>query len=67
MMKCKRILIELTFEPTCTGTEVTLRQTGIPAGKTRQVMAWWEQTYLRPLRKYFDEVVGEYPADMGDG
>ncbi len=35
--------IELSFEPTCTGTEVTLRQTGIPAGKTRQVMAWWNK------------------------
>ncbi len=59
--------IELLFEPTCTGSELRLRHSGIPDGKTRQVMQWWEQRYLRPMQRYFDELVGDYVADMGDG
>ncbi|MHB0924816.1 MAG: SRPBCC domain-containing protein [Bellilinea sp.] len=59
--------IELTLEPTCTGTQMTLIHRGIAAGSTRQVMQWWEEVYFRPLRKYFDDLVGDYVADMGDG
>jgi activator of HSP90 ATPase len=59
--------IELRFEPTCTGTELRLSQEGIPDGKTREVLQWWEDTFFRPIRAYFDAVVGEYVADMGDG
>src|SRR3989304_992813 len=50
--------IELTFEPTCTGSQVKVTQTGVEAGSTRQMMQWWEDRYLRPLRDYFDELVG---------
>ena len=59
--------VELLLSPTCTGTELRLHHSGIPAGQARQVMQWWETTFLRPLSAYFDELVGEYPADMGDG
>ena len=59
--------IELKFEPTCTGAEVELTHHGVDADSTRQVMQWWEEQYFRPLRTYFDELVGEYAADMGDG
>jgi len=59
--------VELTLEPTCTGTELKLRQTGVPDQKTREVLKWWEVTYLRPLSNYFSELVGDYVADMGDG
>ncbi|MFA5837385.1 MAG: SRPBCC domain-containing protein [Bellilinea sp.] len=60
-------ILELTFEPTCTGSQVKVTQTGVEAGSTRQMMQWWEDHYLRPLRDYFDELVGDYPADEGDG
>lgn len=59
--------IEITLEPTCTGTELTLVHKGVTANSTREMMKWWEETYLRPLRMYFDDLVGDYVADMGDG
>lgn len=59
--------IELTLEPTCTGTQMTLIHRGVDAGSTRLAMQWWEDVYFRPLRKYFDDLVGDYVADMGDG
>lgn len=59
--------VEITLESTCTGAEVKLRQNGIPSGKTGEMIAWWEQNVVRPYRRYFDEIVGEYVADMGDG
>lgn len=64
---CINPLIELYLEPTCTGTELTIHHTGIPAHQARQLINWWELTYLRPLKSYFDQWVGEYVADMGDG
>ena len=60
-------ILELTFEPTCTGSQVKVTQTGVEAGSTRQMMQWWEDHYLRSLRDYFDKLVGDYPADEGDG
>jgi activator of HSP90 ATPase len=59
--------VELLLEPTCTGTELKFRHSGIPDGKSRETLQWWESTYLRPLLDYFEKLVGEYPADMGDG
>ncbi|MEN4012062.1 MAG: SRPBCC domain-containing protein [Chloroflexota bacterium] len=59
--------ITLRLEPTCTGCELNLRHQGLPAASSRALLAWWEQVYLRPLRAYFDALVGEYAADMGDG
>ena len=59
--------LELRLEPTCTGAELRVTLTGIANGKTREMMQWWERVYLRPMKRYFDEIVGEYTADMGDG
>ena len=59
--------VEITLEPTCTGTELTLVHRGVAANDTRRMLRWWDKTYLRPLGAYFDELVGEYVADMGDG
>lgn len=59
--------IDLAFEPTCTGTEMVLTHYGVPDGRTREAMAWWDENFLHPMRAYFDEIVGEYVADMGDG
>lgn len=59
--------ISLTLQPTCTGCELKLRHQGVPVSSNRALLAWWEQVYLRPLRAYFDALVGDYVADMGDG
>ena len=59
--------VELRFEPTCTGTELVLEHTGIPDGQSQQMLKLWENELFRPLQRYFDEIVGEYVADMGDG
>lgn len=59
--------VELTLEPTCTGTELKVVHKGVAVKETREMIQWWEETYLRPLRSYFDDLVGEYVADMGDG
>lgn len=67
MPDCINPLVELKLEPTCTGTEFTIRHIGIPDNQTIKMINWWEITYLRPLKSYFDLWVGEYIADMGDG
>ena len=59
--------VELRFEPTCTGTELVLNHTGIPDGMSQKMLSLWENEILRPISRYFDELVGEYVADMGDG
>ena len=59
--------IEMTLTPTCSGTELRLLHYGIPTGQSRALMTWWETHYLRPLRTYFETLVGEQIADMGDG
>lgn len=59
--------VELKLEPTCTGSMVQWTQSGVAPDKTREVIEWWEQKYLQPLLTYFEELVGEYVADMGDG
>lgn len=59
--------VEIELEPTCTGTQLTLTHTGIPSGQSMAYLKAWEERYFIPLRNYFDELVGEYPADMGDG
>ncbi len=56
--------VDIRLEATCLGSLLTLDQTGIPDGFTRQVMETWEKAYLRPLRDYFDEIVGDGPVDI---
>jgi activator of HSP90 ATPase len=50
--------VELRFEPTCTGAQLTLRHTG---GAHLQQ---WEINYAHRLQKYLEEMVGEGPVDM---
>ena len=59
--------IELVLEPTCSGTMLKLQHSGLAPDQTHLLLAWWEETYLRPLLEYFEALVGDYPADMGDG
>jgi uncharacterized protein YndB with AHSA1/START domain len=56
--------IEIRFEPTCLGSLVTLEQTGIPGGQSREYLQGWEEHYFRPLKNYFDEQVGESSVDI---
>lgn len=60
-------IIDLQLEPVCTGTLVHFSHIGLPNGSGRRMTEWWEETYFRPIKRYFDELVGEYVADMGDG
>jgi len=59
--------ISLTLQPTCTGCEVGLHHQGVPLEWGKTLLQWWEERYFRPLRTYFEEIVGDYVADMGDG
>jgi activator of HSP90 ATPase len=56
--------VDIRLEPTCTGCLLTLQQTGIPDGFSRQVLDLWEKAYFRPLKDYFDAIVGDYVVDM---
>lgn len=59
--------IDLWLEPVCTGTLVHFTHTGLLNGSGRQMAGWWEETYFRPIKSYFETLVGEHAADMGDG
>ena len=60
--------VEIKLEPTCTGTLFILNHRGLPEEDDSQdYLKTWEERYFRPLLQYFEEIVGEYPADMGDG
>jgi len=56
--------VEIRLEPTCQGTLVNLHHTGIPDGKAGSQLQWWENNYLRPMKQYFEDLVGEYVADF---
>ena len=53
--------VELRFEPTCTGAQLTLRHTG---GEDDPHLQQWEIDYVHRLQRYLEGVVGESPADM---
>jgi len=59
--------IEFRLEPTCTGTELKINQTGVEMTQTRRMMEWWDKKYFHPMRAYFDNLAGDLPADEGDG
>lgn len=59
--------ISLAIQPTCMGCEVRLRHSGVPVTLNRMLLFWWEEQYFRPMRAYFEAIVGDYVADMGDG
>jgi activator of HSP90 ATPase len=56
--------VDLKLEPTCLGAQLTLTQSGIPDGLSRQVLSDWEKQYFRPLNAYFEDLVGDSMADM---
>ena len=56
--------VDVRLEATCLGSLLTLDLTRIPDGFTKPVLEVWEKAYLRPLRDYFDEMVGEGPVDI---
>lgn len=57
-------LVDIKFEPTCTGCQMTISQTGIPDTFSKRMLDVWENRYLRPMKNYFDALVGEYVEDM---
>lgn len=59
--------VEFSLEPTCTGTGLKIIQTGIEVNQTRRTMQWWDVNYFEPLRRYFETLAGDIPADEGDG
>lgn len=59
--------ISLMLQPTCTGCEVRLLHQGVPLEWGKSLLQWWEEQYFCPLRTYFEAIVGDYVADMGDG
>ncbi|MFN7036005.1 MAG: SRPBCC domain-containing protein [Bellilinea sp.] len=59
--------ISLMLQPTCAGSEVRLLHQGVPLEWGKSLLRWWEEQYFRPLRTYFEAIVGDYVADMGDG
>lgn len=59
--------IILRLQPTCTGCELSLFHYDVPYSLNTMMLSWWETNYLRPLRLYFEELIGDYVADMGDG
>lgn len=56
--------VDINLETTCQGTLVNVNQTGIPDGKSGSQLQWWENNYLRPMKQYFEDLVGEYVADF---
>jgi uncharacterized protein YndB with AHSA1/START domain len=53
--------VELRFEPTCTGAQLTLRHTGENDGAHLQP---WEIDYAHRLQRYLEESVGDGPVDI---
>ena len=56
--------IEIKLEPTCLGSLLTLDQTGIPDGQAKQYLLGWEDYYFRPLREYFDTLLGDNAVEI---
>ena len=56
--------VDIRLEATCLGCLLTLKQTGIPDGFAKPVLEMWEKAYFRPLRDYFEALVGDDSVDM---
>ncbi|MBE0698819.1 MAG: SRPBCC domain-containing protein [Anaerolineaceae bacterium] len=57
-------LVEIKLEPTCLGALLTLDQSGIPDGQAKQYLEGWEEYYFRPLKAYFEKLLGENILDI---
>ncbi len=56
--------VDIRLEPTCLGTQLVLEQTSLPDGQSKMYLEGWMKDYFRPMRDYFDALIGETPADM---
>lgn len=56
--------VDIRLEATCLGCLFTLKQTAIPDGFSKQVLEIWEKAYLRPLKDYFEALVGDSAVDI---
>ena len=45
--------VEVLFQPEGSGTRVTVKQTGTPAGQTDAYRSGWEEHYFDPMTTYF--------------
>jgi activator of HSP90 ATPase len=57
-------LVEIKFEPTCLGVLLTLDQSGIPEGQAKQYLEGWEDYYFRPMKAYFENLLGDSSVDL---
>ena len=46
-------LLEVTFQPKGSGTEIHLTQSNVPATQAKFYKKGWAEFYWKPLRKYF--------------
>lgn len=49
-------LLEVLFEPSDSGTRLTLNHTNIPDGQSENYRQGWEDYYFAPMFEYFSEV-----------
>jgi activator of HSP90 ATPase len=52
--KSEDSLLELLFEDTKDGLELTLIQTEIPEGQSKMYEDGWHKNYFEPMKKYFE-------------
>jgi activator of HSP90 ATPase len=45
--------VELLFDPTDTGTRLTINHSGIPEGQARDYEKGWQEFYFAPMERYF--------------
>jgi uncharacterized protein YndB with AHSA1/START domain len=57
-------LVEIKLEPTCLGALLTLDQSGIPDGQSKQYLEGWEDYYFWPMKAYFENLLGETIVDI---
>lgn len=56
--------VELTFEPTCLGVQISLHHSGIPDNQSARYLKHWEEKTFRPMLAYFEELVGDMAVDI---
>lgn len=59
--------VEIRIEPTCTGSLFRVWHHGVDLSEVQNVLKWWEENFLRPLQAHFENLVGDYVADLSDG
>lgn len=59
--------IVIRIEPTCVGSLFRILHHGVDLSRVQDMLQWWENNYLRPFQTYFENLVGDYMADLSDG